>query len=357
MTTIAEMFKKATPHVYVAPEAVGVVAPKPNLLYGVELEIENASFDWEIAGIRATEDGSLRNRGVEFITMPMTLPVMMGRLNDFFEHIAEDGFDPGSNEHYSDRTSIHVHTNCLDLTIEQVTSILLLYQVVESLLFKFIGHDRDKNIFCVPWSQTTTSYNTLDNLPQYIKHASIERNKYTALNLTPLKDIGTIEWRHMAGECDLERIETWLTLIGHFYRIATSNNLVDIKRRLLELNTTSHYDLLLSWLFQDKASVLYYPGYKEDLENGVLDMKYSIINEGVKSKPKLEDAKSIFGEEHENFQVWLREAMEAQAQAVQIVRNRAGADAEFRWGADPGVGRLVIEDMLAPQPEENVQRD
>jgi hypothetical protein len=247
-----------------------VACPDTVLLYGLELEIERASFDWEISGFRATEDGSLRNNGVEFISAPMDYGQMAHGLQAFFKNARTD------SRCYSERTSIHVHTNCLDLTVPQLTSLLMMYQVVEDLLFAWIGEERDKNIFCVPWSQTKLTHNVLANIEQFVSMSSVERNKYTALNLVPLRTQGTIEWRHMHGHNDVERILTWLRVIGHFYRVAKKYEHDVIVDKCVNLNTTSAYDHLLDFLFEDEAVHFRMPNYRIMLENGVLNMKYSL---------------------------------------------------------------------------------
>ena len=255
-----------------------VACPDPVLLYGLELEIERASFDWEISGFRATEDGSLRNNGVEFISAPMDYGQMTHGLQAFFKNASTD------SRCYSERTSIHVHTNCLDLTVPQLTSLLMMYQVVEDLLFAWIGEERDKNIFCVPWSQTKLTHNVLANIEQFVSMSSVERNKYTALNLVPLRTQGTIEWRHMHGHDDIERILTWLRVIGHFYRVAKKYEHDVIVDKCVNLNTTSAYDHLLDFLFEDEAVHFRMPNYRIMLENGVLNMKYSL----QMKKPKVD---------------------------------------------------------------------
>lgn len=275
MPTISEIFKVKPPVVQDLKTVEDSQAPDPQLVYGVELEIENADPEWgEMRGWRAVEDGSLRNDGWEYVSDPMTLSTMLHRIRRFF---ANTGIPNNSSSHYSERTSIHVHTNCTDLTIEQLSSILLLYQVTEDLLFDFVGEDRIDNIFCVPWSQTQVTYRIVSRLQQFLSLISIDRNKYTALNLVRIRDLGTIEWRHMPGHCDQAKIETWLKIIGHYYRIARNNDFNEIQQRLLNLNTTSQYDWLLDWMFHDLSPLLRSAGYRQKLENGVLNMKYSVL--------------------------------------------------------------------------------
>jgi hypothetical protein len=257
------------------------VGPDPTLLYGVELEIERASFDWVVNGFNATEDGSLRHGGVEFISLPMTYSNLKYGLESFFNQIDLD------SDNYSERTSIHVHTNCQDLLIPQLTSLLMLYQVFEELLFNWIGHEREQNIFCVPWSQTRLTHNVLANIENFVNMSSVERNKYTALNLVPLRTLGTVEWRHMYGHNDVPELLTWLRIIGHMFRVARNHEHSEVVDKCVNLNSTSQYEQLLDFVFQDDAIHIRSPNYRLMLENGVLNMKYSLQskdNKAVKTK-------------------------------------------------------------------------
>ncbi len=247
--------------------------PDPGLVYGLELEIENTTPDAVVSGFRADRDGSLRNNGWEFITNPMTYRHQAARLTDFF---ATNDF---TEINYSERCSVHVHTNCRNLTLNQIATIVLIYQVVEKLLFQFVGEDRESNIFCVPLSETTITHKIIDRIAQNDTDVFRDWHKYTALNLLPLlsSEQGTIEWRHMAGNCNVDFILTWLRLIGHIYVAAKSNNLEYWTDRLKNLNSNSHYSGLLIDIFKEDVNFLMTPGYERLLEDGVLLLKYSLL--------------------------------------------------------------------------------
>lgn len=255
--------------------------------FGLELEIEHASPEWRnpFDDIHVEEDGSLRNSGWEFITDPLPLNKTINLLGAFFDNAKDQEHQRGEYYlegdvpfHYSERTSIHVHTNCTHLTLDQVASILLLYQTVEELLFKWVGNDRDKNIFCVPWSQTVLSYDLITHFNSFVKSVSVDRNKYTALNIVPLVSQGTIEWRHMYGTCDMDKITTWLKIINCFYEKVYTTSIDEIETYITQLNTNSQYEAFLRWLFGDLHQHFMLPHYRIMLENGVINMKYSIMN-------------------------------------------------------------------------------
>lgn len=272
MDNIQKLYELPTPKIYTTSKAVPLHNPAPQLLYGIELEIENCQHDMAVNGMEQTTDGSLRNNGLEFITRPMTYSHMHYVLEMFFRK------NKLSDANYSERTSVHVHTNVLDLTLSQIAAIALVYQVFEGVLFNWIGHDRRKNIFCVPWADTTLSYRTVQRLGNNDTNPLHDWQKYTALNLKPIQAQGSIEWRHMEGNCDLSRIMTWCRLIGHIYQFATSADLKTVQGVFMNLNTTSQYLGALQQVFRDDHQVLRCNGYEQLLEDGVLDMKYSLIN-------------------------------------------------------------------------------
>lgn len=254
----------------------------PTLLLGVEFEIENTEgIDGDpeshvVPGMIWKEDGSLRNRGLEFITKPMTY--------DHLEHTTREFFDKNNwnEENYSERCSIHVHANCRDLTFRQVGSILLLYQAFERLLYAFVGADRDKNIFCVPWSESMMTYNIVSKLQTEPNNVIRGWQKYLGLNLFRLQDLGTLEFRHMPGIYDVSKILSWYQIIGCLFANARNQPLEYWEEELSSINTTSAYGQLLERVFGQWAPHLRVPGYEQLLEEGILNIKFMLI--GAKSK-------------------------------------------------------------------------
>lgn len=260
--------KRVTPKNF--PKAVPLPSTCPSLLYGVELEIENVP-DWPdmvVPGINSVADGSLRNNGREFITQPMTYSNLAYCLNSFFTK------NKLTKDNYSERCSIHVHTNCLDMTMDQIKTVLFLYQMCEKVLYSWVDPERFDNIFCVPWSQTNITYQSLSEKVDPTTWKTWR--KYTGLNLLPLYEHGTIEWRHMSGHNDVPKLLQWCQLIGAIYTYALTHSLSEVREQLLELNTNSQYQTMLERVFKEHASLFYtMPTYTQDLEDGVLNLKYA----------------------------------------------------------------------------------
>jgi len=261
-----------------------VAVHNPDLIVGLELEIERwptPPEDCRHRGFTFTSDGSLRNSGVEAITKPTKLKNIPNLLKSFFTHFEV------TEDNYSDRCSIHVHVNCQDLSVEQVRTICLLYQAVERILFNFVDDSRRGNIFCVPWCESGVADRFV---PRFLDDpVSTIRiwQKYSALNLLPLRELGTIEFRHLEGTCDLGKIITWLDIISHIFSYATSVDYQELKTTILKMNTVSNYGEFINTVFGDVAPVLQ---STEDFSNclalGIIDCKLA-LTENKKSSKKV----------------------------------------------------------------------
>jgi hypothetical protein len=247
----------------------------PNLIVGLELEIERWNPDVEnrFRGFEFTRDGSLRGYSVEAITKPMYSKFVPEKLESFFKHFSI------TKDNYSERCSTHVHVNCQDLTPEQVASVCLLYQVFERAIFDFIGNERSENIFCTPWSQCRISKGMLKRLISDPNSTTANWQKYTALNLVPLRDKGTVEFRHLEGTCDIGRIVTWLNIIGSIFAYATKHKTGEIAKTIAEMNTVSNYELFMGEVFGPFQTA--FSDLRGLLSQGVIDCKFAMLDSVV----------------------------------------------------------------------------
>jgi Putative amidoligase enzyme len=257
-------------------ETPDLVLSNPDLYVGLELEIEGWNDDYERAfrGFRFETDGSLRNNGIEAITLPLKSKHVPYLLTTFFKN-------KGITErNYSGRCSTHVHVDAQQLTIEQVQSVCLLYQTLERVLFDFIGNDRDNNIFCVPWYQCSISQDFVRKFANDANYTTRSWQKYTALNILPLRSQGTLEFRHLEGTCDVTRITNWLNILGCIVKYTVDNSLDDIKQLILNMNTVSNYGAFVENVFGQWAPLLTSnPDYQLSISNGVIDSKICLLND------------------------------------------------------------------------------
>lgn len=259
-------------------------------MVGLELEIENWNPDVTRAfgGFTFTDDGSLRPSsdgiGIEAISRPVQAKHVEKLLTAFFRK-----FDIKEGN-YTERCSTHVHVNVDVLTYQQLSSICLLYQTVESLLFNFVGGDRENNIFCVPWNQCSLSYKVVSKIENIEEGDEIpfrRWQKYSALNLIPVHNQGTIEFRHMVGTCNVEKLMQWINLILCMVKYSIEHSLPEIKEDILKMNTISNYNEWLTRVFDKYAVLLCTDRFEEVLSRGVVDSKLMLTHEKEKKINKL----------------------------------------------------------------------
>jgi hypothetical protein len=233
---------------------------------GIECEIENLyetvsrPVYWNI-----TEDGSLRNHGYEFVSHPIRASSAEQALTDLFRAIARY-----NTAHYTERTSTHIHVNVRTLTLSQLESLVLTYMVFERAIYKWIGHDRENNIFCVPLHSIHLTNNLCSSL-QNIE--ALHWTKYTGLNLAPILQKGTIEFRHLYGTNDVGTIMTWINLLLSLKKYALRNNPVDVIARINTLNNVSDYYGFCQEVFGDYAQMLHYSKFNTDVSKCVSNIK------------------------------------------------------------------------------------
>jgi len=216
---------------------------KKGLLFGVEIENEAFGLDEPRlpAQIRAMfangnwkiiTDNSLRGNGYEFVSPPKKKK----DITDFLQ----EGYETTKLVKWSNsrRTSVHIHTNVADLTVEQLLIFLSVYWIFEPLLFLTTDKVRKDNTFCVSGSvesrnileQMLVEQNLLNNMPDE------EEQKYASLNLYPLRRFGTVECRIFHSTFDPNEFNFWLSHLEALYNFSLKKQtLTDVKKLFMDL--------------------------------------------------------------------------------------------------------------------------
>lgn len=200
---------------------------------GVEHELENFYSDYfDIAGLQTRfnveSDGSLVN-GIELTTYPGGVEQQMEFYNCLLQNFPQQYKVNKNKPIYSDRTSTHVHVCVADLTETQLISLVYMYSLLEPYFFSYVGEEREHNIHCVPLWATgvmqklgkvgASEMSLVQQLQTYVG----SWHKYTALNLKPMKNLNTIEFRHLFGTDHVQSFETWLHILEALYYWAQKN--------------------------------------------------------------------------------------------------------------------------------------
>lgn len=246
----------------------------PMFLFGMEVEVENVPDPiircqkqpyWTI-----TTDNSLRDYGFEFITPPL-------RADQFEGALKQLNYSLPNNCRFTPRTSVHVHMNVRDLNIEQINSLILIYTVMEGVLFNWVGTRKD-NVFCIPIIDTdyVQNYITFVNDPRDMVESW---NKYTAFNMLPVCTKGTVEFRHMYGTANVNVLLKWINILSKLKQFAKKYTLMQVKSTILELNSNSQYEMFIDDVFEDYADELKRttPNLQESMQHEVSYAKLATI--------------------------------------------------------------------------------
>ena len=223
-----------------------------NPLTGIEVEVESVNIDHATRNLNgawsATSDGSLRNGGVEFVTVPLKPENVESALHHLYANCLNSAC------HFSPRTSIHVHLDCRNLTLDQIYNIIILYQCFESLLYGFAGNERKKSIFCVPLANTSNYLNTKNHL--VVESVLPNWNKYTGINLSRINEIGTIEFRHLRGTKDYTIICMWLEILYELYNYAISRGTTELESNIIAVRKDRTYSNFINDVFKNTSNLL-----------------------------------------------------------------------------------------------------
>lgn len=265
-------------------------------VYGLELEIEDQNLEMRPPkGWQGVADGSLRNNGLEYITSPpLELSSIPKALETLFAKIKF------TNKSYSDRTSVHVHCNMQGMTIDQVKSFCLLYIVLERAFFNFVAQERFENVFCVPLMDFAAPF----TLFQALDKRDVRRwSKYSALNLLPLLELGTLEFRHMHGTNDVKHIVNWVTAIDCLKQASRKKTFEEWRKQVTALNTTSEYGVFAVEVFGSFEDVFFgqtsFELYKELMYDNVIRAKlweYEERLDKAKKPQKVQTSAGIFAQ-------------------------------------------------------------
>ena len=224
----------------------------PTALIGIEIELENITqfvnleYYWS-----HKEDGSLRNYGAEFVSIPLRgyqIPYALKYLNNaIYQNNKPD---------FSTRTSVHIHLNVRDMPEEQIKVLILLYALFERHFFNFAGTKRETSVFCVPLYRTQQLNGILN---WSMEELSLNWHKYSAINcgtITGNNDVprfGTIEFRHLYGTLDETIILDWINQIMLLREASHQIKLNELLATIRTMNTTSAYAAMYKNVFKHAA--------------------------------------------------------------------------------------------------------
>lgn len=261
MTTVASVFGHNNP----PANATAHPSLAFNSHVGIELEIEECTYI-DIPFWDCKEDGSLRN-GCEMVC---SQPYAGETLYQAIEALADAV--GGTDAQGTWRCSTHVHLDVRDLDANGVKKVILAYAFYEKVLFKCSGFHRYRSNFCpafaVVQQQIFNVSNAFNSNGERFFNSLIRGwDKYTSLNLLPLREFGSVEFR--ISEPKWKRTNV-LNLVNRYLmlkKLAVENSSMS-NQEFIEFLRTSGFDPMLPYLPFDYAPT------EEDL-----DLGYQVAND------------------------------------------------------------------------------
>lgn len=185
-------------------------------LYGVEIEVEGnnlpPTLDRDIW--RVEQDGSLKAAEAwEYVTPG---PLSMEGVKSSLDYLAGQYKRCGSKVDESIRAGVHVHMNVQDWNIKQVVTFSTIYYILEDILMKHCGENREGNLFCLRARDAEfVLFRLLRSLKERnLKYLKDDIIRYSSLNYCSLFKYGSVEFRGMRGTGDLDAIYEWVEIIN-----------------------------------------------------------------------------------------------------------------------------------------------
>lgn len=265
--------------------------PIPCGKVGIEVEVEgcknpqNYSFDlWE-----GERDDSLRNNGWEWTTAgPMYGAQIKEAITELFTVATSKKWDVGYP-----RAGIHIHLDVRDLEFEslQLARLVANYMMVEHAMFSYAGDWRRNTHYCEAYEDGQYDFKLMGrflyNPPEdkaSLVHYANHLSKYQAVNLKPLVDLGTIEFRHLPTKFDVEWLYNWIKVILALKKSAMDVTLNDPLKDLSNYGPDAYIRKILGSSYSVLERHIDLRRVWDAVDNATALMAY-----GNKIKPKQDD--------------------------------------------------------------------
>lgn len=248
-------------------------------LFGIEIEAEGKGMQlvdnkfW-----RTEDDGSLRgdypeSRAEFVLKHPITGDKVKPALVSLEKALEGAVFD------FSFRTSVHVHVNVQELTHTQLLNFIYTYLLLEEPLMTYCGKERKGNRFCLRLADAEGMLGTLKKLfydgSESIRDFRGDDIRYSAINIAALQKYGSLEFRAMRGNLEVDTICTWVEALGKIREYAIT--VKDPQEVLKEFQNMEPKEFLKSVL-GGVSKFFIYPRMVKDMQRSLslsIDLPYS----------------------------------------------------------------------------------
>jgi len=223
--------------------------------FGIEIEVEGRNLLNIQDNYWVSEaDNSLRN-GIEYV---MKKPVKLQYVKKLLAYLKKKLEANQSVLEFSFRTSVHVHVNVQDLTYNQILNMIYTYLLIEAPLMDFCGESRKGNRFCLRIEDAEGMVEMLRELFRMgeggLRRIPRDNMRYAAINIEALSKYGSLEFRALQGNLDVDRITTWCKILNKIKEFAIK---FDNPSDIFTFYTQKEADAFFYSVLEEEAKDLY----------------------------------------------------------------------------------------------------
>lgn len=181
----------------------------------------------------------------------------------------------------SNRCSVHVHVDMLDMDRIQMMNFITLCVMFEKVLYNYVEPHRSKNHFCLPLTDAEVTLNKVCKLSAYIKRDngngnlssilsscfSVSSDKYCGINLTSIKRYGTLEFRMHHATTKMIDIVRWINILLTIKEYAMQGDRTPVN--ILDTKIDLGIDTIFREVLCGYSSILDYNGVELDILEGI----------------------------------------------------------------------------------------
>ena len=237
---------------------------------GIEVECEgHGMFFVDSPFWKSEDDGSLRGMFPEerceyILKKPIPAKNVKAVLSDLSKALAANG----AVLDFSYRTSVHVHVNVQELNIDQVMNIAYTYLLLEEPLANFCGKQRKGCQFALRLVDAEGLLDYLGNVFEFgdvaIRNIPKDTIRYSAINFEAIQKYGSIEFRGMRGNLDVELLSQWVDILMNIREFAKK---YDNPLALFKVfRSVGAKGFLAMAIGEDNTKVLTYPRIEQEIQ-------------------------------------------------------------------------------------------
>lgn len=317
--------------------------------FGIEIETEGKNLtDVAPAQWKIENDGSLRGRfpdeAAEYV---LRKPLELQKVIDAVTQLRKAQDEANARLNFSFRTSVHVHVNVQQLTFNQYLNMIYTYLLLEEPLVRYCGKERVGNRFCLRLQDAEGLMDYLFMLFRQghtsLKHIHGDAVRYASINVAATSKYGSLEFRSLKGNMDVDYITTWLQALDNLRSFAQEHANPQVIHDLFVNSTPEEFaEIVLGDVYPAFA----YPEMEMEMRSSfslTLELPYNFTDNSAMDEAILKDRKERLERQKIEIEEMVRKENEARE------ARRAGRGAIPAPRPDQLVNNPAAEVRVAPK--------